>query len=282
MNSLIFPIATVTAIGVICAVMLSVASKIMAVEVDERAEQLRAFLPGANCGACGFAGCDGYAAALISDAGPTNNGGGVKSNLCTPGGPSVSRAISALLGLDPADVVTKVAILHCGGDCTFRQNKMEYAGIQSCAASGQLFGGQSACPHGCIGLGDCAHVCPNHAITIINGIARIDSSVCTGCGLCARTCPNRIITLESDSIMTAVICASPESGAATRKICGRGCIACGRCKRECPASAITVEGNLARIDYGKCDACGHCSEVCPVHCIQQTSFAGIFQVPSRV
>ena len=60
-------IAVVTIIGIICAVMLSVASKVMAVEVDERVPLVRECLPGANCGGCGFPGCDGYAAAMVAD-----------------------------------------------------------------------------------------------------------------------------------------------------------------------------------------------------------------------
>ena len=267
MGSIVFAIAAVTVIGALCAVMLSIASKVMAVEVDERVERLREILPGANCGACGQAGCDGYAAALAE---------GAKANLCTPGGPEVARRLSEALGVVFEDVATKVAVLRCRGDCTVREDKMAYVGVHSCVAARQLFGGQSACAYGCIGFGDCAKACPNGAIRIINGIARINTAVCTGCGMCAGTCPNKLITVESDTIKTVVGCSNPEGGAAVRKVCKQGCIACGRCQRECPAEAILIEGNLAKIDYAKCNGCGHCAEICPTKCIQQASFAGIY------
>ena len=63
---------------------------------------------GANCGACGYAGCDGYAEALLT--------GEVKTNLCTPGGDPVARLVSEKLGLAYADVVEKIAVVRCVGD----------------------------------------------------------------------------------------------------------------------------------------------------------------------
>ncbi len=65
--TIVIAVAVVAVIGLLCAVMLTIASKFMAVEVDERIPLVRECLPGANCGACGFAGCDGYAAALVED-----------------------------------------------------------------------------------------------------------------------------------------------------------------------------------------------------------------------
>ena len=61
---ILIPVVIVAAIGLIAGVGLAVASAVFAVPVDEKAEQIRACLPGANCGACGYTGCDGYAAAL--------------------------------------------------------------------------------------------------------------------------------------------------------------------------------------------------------------------------
>ncbi len=78
MNEILIPILAVTIIGLICGVGLSVASSVMAVKEDERFPAIRDCLPGANCGACGFTGCDGYAKALLTP--------GTKTNLCVPGG----------------------------------------------------------------------------------------------------------------------------------------------------------------------------------------------------
>ena len=50
-------IIIVGAIGLICAILLVVASHFLSVPIDTRVEDIRGFLPGANCGAC--AGCAG-------------------------------------------------------------------------------------------------------------------------------------------------------------------------------------------------------------------------------
>ena len=46
-------------IGFLAAVILGFAAKKFAVEVDPREEEIAGNLPGANCGACGYAGCGG-------------------------------------------------------------------------------------------------------------------------------------------------------------------------------------------------------------------------------
>lgn len=61
-----FPVMLVGGIGLLAGVILAAASKFFAVEVDERVTKIRECLPGANCGGCGFAGCDDYAANLIA------------------------------------------------------------------------------------------------------------------------------------------------------------------------------------------------------------------------
>ena len=64
MEQILMAVIPVVIIGIICAAVLVVASKLMAVKEDEKFPAIRECLPGANCGACGFAGCDGYAKAL--------------------------------------------------------------------------------------------------------------------------------------------------------------------------------------------------------------------------
>ena len=63
MEAILTAVIPVVIIGVICAAVLVIAAKVMAVKEDERFPAVRECLPGANCGACGFAGCDGYAKA---------------------------------------------------------------------------------------------------------------------------------------------------------------------------------------------------------------------------
>ena len=75
---IIYAVAIVTAVGIVCAVMLAIASKIFEVKTNPKITQVRDCLPGANCGACGYAGCDGYAKALAE-------GDEDRVTLCTPG-----------------------------------------------------------------------------------------------------------------------------------------------------------------------------------------------------
>lgn len=267
MNEVIVAIGSVSILGLVLAAMLTVASKLMAVKVDERVPAIRALLPGANCGACGYAGCDGYAEALHK--------GGVKPNLCTPGGDTVSTAVSTLIGLAFEDVVEQVAVVQCRGNYSATHDKMDYQGISSCAAASLLFSGRSACPFGCLGLGDCADICPSGAICLENGVARVISSKCTGCGLCVKRCPKALIEIIPDTATVAVACKSTQKGAVVRKTCTNGCIACLRCEKECPEGAIKVENNLAHIDYAKCTHCGRCAKVCPTGCIVLGDFSSV-------
>jgi Na+-translocating ferredoxin:NAD+ oxidoreductase RNF subunit RnfB len=261
MDTVMIAIISVTGIGAACAAVLCVASKFMFVKADERVARLQECLPGSNCGACGFPGCAGYAAALIADS-------NISSNLCTPGGAVVLRQLSDILGVEAGDVAVKFAVVRCRGSRGTQQTKMEYKGIETCMAAKPVFGGGGACAFGCLGYGDCGAVCPADAICMEDGLARIDKRHCTGCGLCVKACPNKLITVEDASIPVAVLCENTEKGAVVRKKCENGCIACRKCARECPSEAIIVEDNLAVIDYEKCTCCGHCAEICITKCIQ--------------
>lgn len=260
MDTIIIAIGSVTAIGLICPIVLAAASKVMAVAVDERVARLREALPGVNCGACGFSGCDSYAAALIDE--------NAAPYLCTPGGDEVSKQIDLLLGKSPGGgVIKRTAVVHCSGDYDTNRPTTNYEGLRTCAASKTVQGGQGACIYGCAGFGDCAGVCPVDAICIENGLARVDPRKCGGCGLCAKTCPNGIITIEISSIAVTMKCANTEKGARMKDKCKKGCIGCTRCAKGCPSGAITVSDSLARIDNSKCTGCSMCYKTCPRGCL---------------
>lgn len=261
-------------IGIICAVVLVVASKVMAVKENEKIPVIRECLPGANCGACGFAGCDGYAKALAE-------GEATATNLCVPGGDTVSKKISEILGVEFEDVVEQVAVIHCAGDCKYTQDRVEYSGIQSCAAAKLIFGSKGDCPYGCLGFGDCLKACPNDAICIENGIAHVNTRQCVGCGLCTKACPNGLISLMADVERVVVTCSNKDKGAVTRKACKNGCIGCRKCEKVCSQNAIKIENNLAVIDYSKCPDCddfGACARECTTGCIMLSDFSGIHRV----
>jgi len=258
--AIIAAVAVVAGVGLLCGILLSLSSKFMAVKTDERIEKIRKCLPGANCGACGFAGCDGYASALIETE-------GTKTNLCVPGGDSVSQNISDILGVEFEDVVEMVAFVHCNGNCAATSKKSEYQGIKTCSAASLLYGGDGKCTYGCMGYGDCAAVCPTNSICIENGISHVDPRTCIGCGLCVERCPKHIIGLKPVVKPVYVACSNKDKGAVARKKCKNACIGCKKCENTCPTNAITVENNLSRIDYSKCIGCKKCATVCPTGCI---------------
>ena len=253
-------------IGLLAALLLSLASSFFGVKENETAVAVRDRLPGVNCGACGYSGCDAYAKALAE--GKTD-----KASLCVPGGDGVARDIAEMLGLSADDVVERVAYVACNGDCRPENKKFIYDGVKSCVAVKSKYAGDTVCTFACLGYGDCLKVCPRDAICINDqGVAQIDSRKCIGCGLCAKECPNGIIHIVKDTTRVVVKCNSHKKGAEVRKYCANGCIACGKCAKACPNGAIEIVDNLARIDYDKCGGCGACKSACPVGCIHEGNF----------
>ena len=252
--------SVVTAVGLIAGVLLALAAHFLYVKEDETVLKVRECLPGVNCGACGYAGCDDYAKAVAD--------GSAKTNLCIPGADAVSMEISNVLGIDFVDVIEQIAFVRCNGVAEATVKSNIYDGIPSCAASCLVYGGPNACNYGCLGCGDCAVVCPSNAICVMDGVARIKRDLCTGCGLCATTCPKGIIEIIPQTATVAVACSSKDKGAIARKKCTNSCIGCKKCELNCPEKAITVKDNLASIDYSKCTSCGVCAENCPTKCIK--------------
>lgn len=255
MNGLII----VAVIGLIAGLILSVASIAFAVPVDERQEAVKDCLPGANCGACGFSGCEGYAKALVED--------GAEIGLCTPGGTEVSEACAEILGKSAVAVDKKVAVVQCTGQIDHVATKLKYEGIDTCQAVSMMFAGDSRCAYGCLGYGDCQRSCPENAITVCQGLAIVNPKLCIGCGICTKACPKGIIALVPERFEHHVLCVNRDKGGDTRRTCTTGCIGCMKCQKTCETNAITVTDNNATIDYSKCTNCGKCAEVCPVKAI---------------
>ena len=260
------PIVILLVTAVICALLLTVASVYFAVKENEKFAPIRECLPGANCGACGYSGCDSYAKALAE-------GEETNPSLCIPGGDGTAKDVAAILGVEASDVVERVAYVACNGACRPEEKKYIYTGSKTCHAANMSFSGDRFCTFACLGYGDCMRACPRAAISINeNGVADIDPVKCIGCGICVDTCPNGLIHLIKDTERVVVKCNSRKKGADVRKYCANGCIACGKCVKNCPEGAITLIDNLAVIDYDKCTGCGTCRKVCPVGCIHEGSF----------
>ncbi len=261
MNEILIPILLVSGVGLVLGLCLAIASKVMAVPVDEKAEQIEGCLPGANCGACGFSGCGGYAAALSS-------GKTTETNLCAPGGNAAAQQIAEILGVSAASVLPTVAVVHCMGNSSNSEDKMIYQGVSSCRMASQLFGGAKECTYGCLGLGDCVDVCDFDAIHVCDGVARISTIACHSCKKCVSACPKSLIKMVPLNVtQAAVLCNNKEKGALARKHCKAACIGCMKCVKACEHDAIKVENFLASVDPQKCIGCGECHSVCPVGCV---------------
>ncbi len=261
MNGIVIALAVVAIIGLICGILLSAASKVMSVPVDETFEKVRECLPGANCGACGFSGCDDYANAIAG-------GECQELNLCKPGGDSTAASIGAILGRDGGDVVEVVARVRCTGSCDKTETKYEWkGGVKSCKGTLLMYSGRNSCTYGCIGYGDCAAVCPQKAIVVKDGLAKVSPGLCFGCGMCARECPLGIIDMIPQTAKVFVECSNKDKGKTAMSVCSSSCIGCSKCEKVCEAGAVIFENNLARIDQDKCTGCGACAEACPRKCI---------------
>lgn len=251
----------VGAVALVAGVLLALISRFFGVPEDKRVKELRECLPGINCGACGYKGCDDYAAAMAE--------GNAKANLCVPGAEDTACALCSILGVEAEAPKDFVAFVNCNGHCDAAVKKAHYDGISSCRAASMLYGGPNECIYGCLGLGDCATACPANAICTEDGIARVDTSRCLGCGLCANICPKHVISMIPQEAKAVVMCNNRDSGAAARKACKNACIGCKKCEKTCPNGAITVIDNLATIDYSKCTGCGECAKVCPTGCLKE-------------
>lgn len=250
---ILLPVIIVGIIGLIAGVGLSLASKFMAVPVDEKQEKIREALPGANCGACGFSGCDGYAAAVAA--------GEASPDKCAPGGAAAAAALAEILGVEVVNE-PKTAFIACKGTRENTKLKYAYSGMQSCAAAAALQSGPLECSFGCLGFGDCAAVCPFGAITLENGRPAVCGDICVGCGKCVSVCPKALISVLPKSAEVRVACSNKEKGAPVVKNCSVSCIACKMCERACESGAVKVIDNLAVIDRSLCTGCGKCKAAC--------------------
>lgn len=285
---IIIPVLIVGSVGAFFGIGLGIASKKLFVLVDPRIPKILEILPNANCGACGYPGCSGFAKAVAEGKAPPNG--------CIPGGAKCAHAIADLLGVTASTEEPQMAVVHCKGGHKEAAERAIYNGIQDCNAATIVGNGSKICQNGCLGLGTCVRVCPFNAIFINNnGIAQVDPEKCVGCGKCVNSCPRKIISMIPKVHKIFLACSNRDRGAKVKKYCSVGCTACTLCVKATPSGAITMDNNLPVLDYSKeenfitaaykcpskcysdlvkmrskanidtnCDGCGLCISVCPV------------------
>lgn len=245
---ILYSVLTLGVLGVVSGGMLAYAAKKFSVPVDPRVEKLVGVLPGANCGACGYASCMELAKAVLK--------GEAAANGCIAGGSEVAEKVAEVIGasLDISAVTKKTAVIHCRGGIGKAKEKFIYKGIEDCNAAMVIAGGHKACVYGCLGQRSCVKVCPFGAITMgTDGIPIIDDGKCKACNKCVEICPRKIITLAPREQAVFLACVSKDKGKKVRDACSVGCITCGICVKPDVSSSevITMAGNLPEIHWKK-------------------------------
>jgi Na+-translocating ferredoxin:NAD+ oxidoreductase RNF subunit RnfB len=227
---------------------------------DPLIDEVRAALPGANCGGCGYPGCDGYAEAAATRKAPPNK--------CSAGGAATAEAVAKIVGSE-AKAEDLVSVLRCIGTKDKALLKGEYVGVQTCRGAKLSAGGVKSCAWGCQGFGDCVAVCKFDALSMgPDGLPHVDHEKCTGCGMCEAECPQKLFVLVPRARKGSIVLCSNRNPvkAAVMKSCKAGCIKCEACVRECPEKCITMVDGIPVTDYAKCTSCGKCVEKCPTKC----------------
>lgn len=247
----------ISVLGLAFGALLGVTDRVFRTPSNPTADALRECLPGANCGACGYPGCDGYAVAVAEGKAPVG--------ACAVGGAPCAAKMAAIMGVDAGETVRMVATVACQGSAEHCGDKGEYQGMTDCVAASLVNGGTKLCQYACLGLGTCERACPFDAIHIdpLKKIAVVDKEKCQGCKKCVAACPQHVLSMQPADRVVTVGCHNPEKRVALKEKCDRACIACEACVKACNFDAIVMENGVPKIDYQKCVGCMACADACP-------------------
>ena len=178
-------------LGLVCAVILTAASRIFYVYEDPRIARIEACFAGANCGACGHAGCNAAAVAVVA--------GKAEPNVCIVGGQEAAAKAAEVMGVEVGLAESPKSYNPCNGGLR-AADKFVYLGVNSCRAQAALSGGQRVCSVGCIGLGDCVRACQFGALKMgPQGYPVVVAEKCVGCGACETVCPKHVMKVKTMS-----------------------------------------------------------------------------------
>jgi NADPH-dependent glutamate synthase beta subunit-like oxidoreductase len=178
-------------LGIVCAAILTAASRIFYVYEDPRIAQVEACFAGANCGGCGYAGCSAAAVAVVA--------GTAEPNVCIVGGSESATNTAEVMGVEVGLAESPKSYNPCSGGLR-AADKFVYLGVNSCRAQATLSGGQRECSVGCIGLGDCIDACQFNALKMgPEGYPVVVEENCVGCGACETVCPKYVMKVKTMS-----------------------------------------------------------------------------------
>jgi len=179
-------------LGFAAALVLSFASRVFYVYVDPRVELVADELAGANCGGCGYPGCNAAANAVVA--------GEADTGICIVGGPESAEGVATVMGLPVEYREVEFAEKECRCGSFYDPKLYDYIGVQDCRAAFMIAQGPNMSEFSCLGFGTCARGCPFDAIIMgETNLPQIDYKRCTGCGNCERLCPKDVMKVRSES-----------------------------------------------------------------------------------
>ncbi len=245
-TGILLSVAILGGVGLVFAAAIALTHRKFKVWEDPRIDAVTDMLPGANCGACGEAGCRAFAEGVVQ--------GRIQPATCTVLGTDGVVSLAQFLGVDAGEANKRVARLLCAGGSNVAVQEADYLGLDTCKAAAAVAGGGKGCRWGCLGLADCEVACDFDAIYMDPyGIPVVIPDKCTACGDCVEACPKDLFVLMPVEHKLIVQCKSALEGDEIEALCQVACTACGRCVADAAPGLIEIRDGLAVVDYSKND-----------------------------
>jgi Na+-translocating ferredoxin:NAD+ oxidoreductase RNF subunit RnfB len=196
---------------------------------------------------------------------------------CPVGGNDVMKKVGQILGMEVTEKDPYIAVVKCSGSFEHRKKTNIYDGAPNCTVASMLYGGDTGCAYGCVGLGECVDACDFEAMYMDEktGLPVVIEDKCTACNACVTACPKDIMELwprGRKNRRIYVACMNEEKGGIAKKYCSVACTGCEKCVEVCKYDSVIVEDNLAVIDPEKCRLCKECVYVCKSNAIHMINF----------